>query len=435
MESLCALQVLGISNTNLGGDRMKILVIGGGGREHALAFKINQSPKVDKIYCAPGNGGTLELAENIDIDVDEIEKLLNFAKEKKIDLTVVGPELPLVRGIVDRFQSEGLNIFGVDKISARLEGSKDFSKKFMERHRIATARYIDFDDLEEAERGISNFSYPLVIKADGLCAGKGVVICQDEEMAKKTLKEILQDRCFGSEGSKIVVEEFLDGEETSLLCFVSGGRIIPMESAKDFKKIYEGDKGLNTGGVGCHSPSSLMDKELMDKIKKNILVKIEEGFKIDKMDFRGILFIGLMIVDGEPKVLEFNVRFGDPETEVLMPRLDSDIVDIFQKTIDGNLREEDLRWKKEECITVVATSKGYPEIYEKGFLIEGIDKLDKDIILFHNGTKKTDNELFTNGGRVLSFTALGENLDQAREKLYSNIDRVSFKGMKYRKDI
>lgn len=414
---------------------MKILVIGGGGREHALAFKIGQSPKVDKIYCAPGNGGTLELAENVDIGVDEIEKLLSFAKEKKIDLTVVGPELPLVRGIVDRFESEGLNIFGVDKSAARLEGSKDFSKKFMKRHGIATARYIDFDDFEKAEKGIEEFTYPLVIKADGLCAGKGVVICEDEESAKKTLKEILQDRCFGSEGSKIVVEEFLDGEETSLLCFVSGGRIIPMESARDFKKIYEGDKGLNTGGVGCHSPSTLMDKELMDKIKEDILVKIEEGLEKDKIDFSGVLFIGLMIVDGKPKVLEFNVRFGDPETEVLMPRLDSDIVDIFQKTIDGNLREEDLKWKKEECMTVVATSKGYPETYEKGFKIEGIDKLDEDLILFHNGTKRINEDLFTNGGRVLSFTALGESLDQARKKVYSNIERVRFKGIYYRKDI
>lgn len=435
MELSCALRVLDISNINLGGDMMKILVVGGGGREHALCFKIAQSPKVDKIYCAPGNGGTLEIAENIDIGVDEIEKLLIFAKEKKIDLTVVGPEMPLVMGIVDRFESEGLNIFGANKSSARLEGSKDFSKKFMERHNIATARYIDFDDLEKARRGISEFDYPLVIKADGLCAGKGVVICEDIESAEMTLKEILQDRCFGDEGSKIVVEEFLDGVELSLLCFVNGEDVIPMESAKDFKKIHEGDKGLNTGGVGCHSPSPLMDKKLMGKIKEDILMNIEKGLKDDGLEFRGILFIGLMIVDGEPKVLEFNVRFGDPETEVLMPRLDSDLVDIFQKTIDGSLKADDLNWKNEKCMTVVATSDGYPESYERGFEINGIDKLDDDLILFHNGTKKTNNDIFTNGGRVLSFTALGECLEDARKKVYSNIERVTFKGMNYRKDI
>lgn len=414
---------------------MKILVIGAGGREHALCYKIAQSPKVEKIYCAPGNGGTLELAENVDINIDEIEKLIDFAKEKQIDLTVVGPELPLVMGIVDRFEDQGLNIFGVNKTSARLEASKDFSKKFMERHNIATAKYIDFDDFEKAKKGLKDFDYPLVIKADGLCAGKGVLICEDENTAYCAIKDILQDKCFGDEGSKIVVEEFLHGIETSLLCFVSDGEVIPMESAKDFKKIYEEDKGPNTGGVGCLSPSPLIDEELMKKVKENILINIEKGLHKDKLDFKGILFIGLMIVDGEPKVLEFNVRFGDPETQVLMPRLESDLVDIFQKTIEGTLLPEDLKWNEKKSMTVIACSKGYPGNYEKGFTINGIDKLDPDIILFHNGTKKEKEDIVTNGGRVLSITAMADSFQEAREKIYSNIDRISFPGIHYRKDI
>lgn len=414
---------------------MKILVIGSGGREHALCFKIAQSQDVEKIYCAPGNGGTESIAENIDIDVDDIESLLKFAKDKEIDLTVVGPELPLVMGIADRFEEEGLNIFGVSKSAARLEGSKDFSKKFMEKYNILTARYKDFDDLDQALAAISDFSYPLVIKADGLCAGKGVIICEDEDQAKETLKSILGDKCFGDEGSKVVVEEFLDGLETSLLCFVSGGKIIPMESAKDYKKIYEDDKGPNTGGVGCYSPSTIFNDKLIKTIEKDILANIETGLAKENMDFRGILFIGFMIVGDQAKVLEFNVRFGDPETEVLMPRLESDIVEIFQKTIDGTLKPEDLKWKKEHSLTVVATSEGYPGQYQKGFEIKGIEKLDNEIILFHNGTKKLEDKLLTNGGRVLSFTALGQTLEEAREKVYSNIDKVSFKGMNYRKDI
>lgn len=414
---------------------MKVLVIGSGGREHALCYKIAESQNVDKIYCAPGNGGTENIAQNIDINVDEIEEILKFAIEKNIDLTVVGPELPLVKGIVDRFESEGLKIFGVNKSAARFEGSKDFSKKFMQKYNIPTARYQDFTDLKEAIDGIKDFDYPIVVKADGLCAGKGVVICEDEEEAKDTLKNMLEDKCFGEEGSKIILEEFLDGVETSLLCFVTDNRIIPMETAKDFKKIYKDDKGPNTGGVGCHSPSEVFTDELMEKIRKNILNQIENGFRIENIKFRGILFIGLMIVKGDPKVLEFNVRFGDPETEVLMPRLESDIVELFQKTIDGTLQSKDLIWKKDHSITVVATSHGYPGKYEKGFKINGIDKLDEDIILFHNGTKKIQDELLTNGGRVMSFTALGKNLDIARKKVYSNICKVSFEGMYYREDV
>jgi len=414
---------------------MKVLVIGSGGREHALCWKISQSKIVEKIYCAPGNGGTLNVAENIDINVDEIDKLLSFALENNIDLTVVGPELPLVLGIVDKFEEKGLKIFGVNKECAKLEGSKEFSKKFMEKYDIPTAKYRSFVDLIEAKEGLKKFTYPLVIKADGLCAGKGVVICHDEVEAIETLESILGEKIFGSEGERVVIEEFLDGIEASLLCFVAKDRIIPMESAKDYKKIFDNDEGPNTGGVGCYSPSPLFTKELQDKIEKYILKKIESGLKNESMDFRGILFIGLMIVDGEPKVLEFNVRFGDPETEVLMPRLDVDIIDLFQKTMEGTLEDSDLLWKEEVCITVVLTSSGYPDKYEKGLKIRGIDELNENIILFHNGTKYTKESLVTNGGRVLSVTSLGQTIDEARENIYSNVNKINFNGMYYRKDI
>jgi phosphoribosylamine--glycine ligase len=414
---------------------MKILVIGSGGREHALCFKIAQSKKVTKIYCAPGNGGTHNIAENVDIKPNEVDKLLDFVLENSIDLTIVGPEEPLVLGIADKFQEKGLRIFGVNKECARLEGSKDFSKRFMEKYNIPTAKYNSYTDLEKAIEGLKDYSYPVVIKADGLCLGKGVVICNSEEEAITTLNNILKNKIFGSEGEKVIIEEFLDGVEASLLCFVTEGKIIPMESAKDYKKIFDGDKGLNTGGVGCFSPSPLFSKELDEKIEKNILNRISFGLENEHMDFRGILFIGFMIVDNEPKVLEFNVRFGDPETEVLMPRLKSDIVDLFQKTIDGDLKKEDLTWTEEKCVTVVVTSKGYPGDYEKGFEIKGTDTLDENIILFHNGTKYHDERLITNGGRVMSITSLGNSLDQARETIYNNINRIHFNGIYYRKDI
>lgn len=414
---------------------MKILIIGSGGREHALCWKIAQSDKVKKIYCAPGNGGTEEVAENIPINVDEIEKLVDFAADNKIDLTVVGPEQPLVLGIVDKFRDRGLRIFGVDKECAQLEGSKDFSKQFMEKYNIPTAKYKTFSDLNKAIEGLKDFSYPLVIKADGLCAGKGVIICEDKNHAIDTLKSIMEDKIFGVEGNKVVVEEFLDGIEASLLCFVTKDKIIPMESAKDYKKIFKGDQGPNTGGVGCYSPSPLFSQGLFEKIENNILQNIKNGFKNENMDFRGILFIGLMIVGGEPKVLEFNVRFGDPETEVVLPRLKSDLVEVLEMTIDGTLEKTDLIWKEEVCVTVVATSKGYPGHYEKGYEISGLENLDKNIILFHNGTKKTNDKLVTNGGRVLSFTSLGKTFDEARENIYSNITKVNFNGMYYRNDI
>ena len=305
----------------------------------------------------------------------------------------------------------------------------------MEKYNIPTAKYMTYTDINEAKEGLKDFSYPLVIKADGLCAGKGVVICNNKDEALASLEDILGKKVFGKEGDRVVIEEFLDGVEASLLCFVTKDRIIPMESAKDYKKIFDNDLGPNTGGVGCFSPSPLFTRELRERIEKDILKNIIYGLNKEKMDFRGILFIGLMIVGEEPKVLEFNVRFGDPETEVLMPRLDVDIIDLFEKTIDGSLEEADLKWKEESSLTVIITSKGYPGEFKKGLEIRGIEELDEDIILYHNGTRYEGNNLLTNGGRVLSVTALGESLEEARNKVYSNIDKITFNGMYYRKDI
>ncbi len=414
---------------------MKVLVIGSGGREHALCWKIAKSKKVNKLYCAPGNGGTAQLAENIDIASNDIEGLLSFALENKIDLTIVGPEEPLVLGIVDRFKEKGLRIFGANKESAQLEGSKEFSKKFMERHNVPTAKYKSFTNFQDAIKGIEDFSYPLVIKADGLCLGKGVFICESEKEAIDILEDILNKKVFGSEGNTVVIEEFLDGIEASLLCFVSGSKIVPMESAKDYKKIFENDLGPNTGGVGCYSPSKLFTEELKLRIKKDILNSIKLGLEKDGLNFTGILFIGLMIVKGEPKVLEFNVRFGDPETEVLMPRLKSDLVELMEKSIDGTIEEKDLVWNERPCVTVLVTSKGYPGEYKKGYPITGVDQLDQSIILFHNGTKYDGDNLVTNGGRVMSITSLGDNMEEARKNIYDNIDKVKFHGICYRKDI
>ncbi|MBZ2175502.1 phosphoribosylamine--glycine ligase [Schnuerera sp. xch1] len=414
---------------------MKVMVIGSGGREHALCWKIAQSQKVNKLYCAPGNGGTSLVAENVDIKANDIDGLLDFAIKNAMDLTVVGPEEPLVMGIVDKFEDKGLRIFGPNRSCARLEGSKEFAKSFMNKYDIPTAKYKSFSSYQDAVERLDEFSFPLVIKADGLCLGKGVSICGTEEEATNVLKEILRDNKFGKEGDTVVVEEFLEGIEASLLCFVTEDRIIPMESAKDYKKIYENDLGPNTGGIGCFSPSPLFTEKLMKKIQNEILDRIYYGFKSEKLNFKGILYVGLMVVYNDPYVLEFNVRFGDPETEVLMPRLESDIVDLFQKSIDSTLDYSDVKWSDKHCLTVVATSRGYPIDYKKGYEITGCEDLDRNIILFHNGTKYDNGKLLTNGGRVLSITALEDSLQEARKRIYSNIDKINFDGVYYRKDI
>ncbi len=414
---------------------MKVLVIGSGAREHALVWKIAQSDKVSKIFCAPGNGGIQELAECVNIKPDDIETLLNFALKEDIDLTVVGPEGPLVKGIVDRFNEEGLRVFGPNKKAAKLEGSKVYSKKFMQEYNIPTAKYKSYNSIHKALGELSTYTLPLVVKADGLAAGKGVIICNNYDEAEEAIKLIMEAKKFGESGDRIIIEEYLEGIEASLLCLIDGENIIPMESARDYKKAKDNDKGLNTGGMGCFSPNPIFNEGLEDQIKNDILKRIKMGFEKEDIEFKGVLFIGLMITDDGAKVLEFNVRFGDPETEVVIPRMQSDIIDIFQKTIDGNLLKHDLKWSKDNCLCVMAASGGYPQSYEKGKKIKNLDKIDDDIIVFHGGTKKEDGKFYTNGGRVLAVTALGKTLKDARLKAYSNIKTINFDKIYYRQDI
>ena len=410
---------------------MKVLVIGNGGREDAICKKISESNKCTELFCSKGNAGTLRYAENVELNSNE--EIFRFSNDNNIDLVVVGPEAPLCEGIVDLFKESNIKVFGADKKSARLEGSKDFAKKFMKKYDVPTARYETIKSIEEGKKAIENFSYPIVIKADGLCAGKGVRICNTKEDVLDYFKELFEDKIFGKEGSTVVIEEFLRGKEASLLCFVSKGNLIPMESARDYKRIFDNDEGENTGGVGCYSPSELFNEELKLKIEKT-LEKISNGLKNEHLEYSGILFIGFMI-DEDAKVLEFNVRFGDPETEVVLPRMESDLLLAIEKSLDGSLKREDLKWKKEKCLTVILTSRGYPKNYEKGKEISGIDSVDKDIYVYHNNTKVNGSKILTDGGRVLSVTALGNSYDEIREKVYRNIEKISFETKQYRKDI
>ena len=414
---------------------MKILVVGSGGREHAIGWKVSQSKKTQKLYCAPGNAGISDIAECIDISAENVEGIVGFAEENKIDLIIVGPEVPLVEGIVDSLEAKGLKAFGPKKKSALLEGSKAFSKDFMKKYNIPTAGYGKYTDSVTALQELKKFSEPLVVKADGLAAGKGVLICSKYSEAEDGIKSIMEEKQFGSAGNTLVIEEFLEGTEASLLCFVDGKNIIPMESARDYKRAYDNDRGLNTGGMGCFSPNPIYTEKLQEFISRNILDNIMEGFQKEDIDFRGVLFIGLMINDDKAKVLEFNVRFGDPETQAVLPRLESDLVEIMEKTIEGNLSENDLKWKKEKSLTVVLASGGYPEKYEKGKKITGLEAIDDDITVFHAGTKKTGEDVVTNGGRVLAVTTLADTFEEAREKVYRNIEKIYFDEMQYRSDI
>ena len=414
---------------------MRILVVGGGGREHAICWKLNNESNVEKIYCAPGNAGISNVAECIDIGDSDIENLLKFAKENQIDLTIVGPEIPLVAGIVDAFEKEGLKIFGPNKECAQLEGSKAFSKDFMIRHNLPTAKYKEYTNLDEAISEIDSFGYPVVIKADGLAAGKGVVIPENREDAITTLKEMMSDHKFGNAGDKIVVEEFLNGIETSILAFVDNDTIVPMVSSKDHKKVFEGETGLNTGGMGTFSPSEIYTDELAKEIQEKILDKTLEGFKKDNLNYKGILFVGLMITEDGPKILEYNVRFGDPETQSVLFRLDTDLNKIISAILDNNLKNIEINYSKEEAICVMLTSGGYPENYEKGKVISGLENLDSDIVVFHSGTKFDNGNIVTNGGRVIGITAKGKTVKEAGKKVYENIKKINFEGMHYRKDI
>ena len=422
---------------------MKILVVGGGGREHAIVWKLKQSPKVDELYCAPGNGGIAGLAECVDIEAEDMEGICGFALEKGIDLAVIGPEVPLAMGIVDALEAKGVRTFGPNRRCSRLEASKAFTKHFLERRHIPTAKYTEFTDREELLNAIGLYGYPMVLKADGLAAGKGVIIAANETEAAEAVETIMGQRAFGSAGDKVVVEEFLTGTEASMLCFVDEHTIVPMESAQDYKRIFDGDRGPNTGGMGAYSPSLVFTPELEQQIRDEILQPTLKGFQEDGLDFKGVLFIGLMITGDGPKVVEFNNRFGDPETQAVLARLDSDLLEILLAVTENRLAAADIQWSDKKSVCVVLASGGYPGSYEKGKEITGLDRVDKDVMVFHAGTTGTQTRdgqsrktaLATSGGRVLGVTALGQTHEEAREKAFQNVERIAFDGMQYRKDI
>ncbi len=414
---------------------MKVLVIGSGGREHAIAYALNKSPKVDEIHAIPGNPGIAEFGICHLGNVEDLDGILRFVEENHIDFTVIGPEVPLCMGLADLLEEHGHKVFGPRKFAATLEGSKAFSKDFMARHHIPTAAYQEVNSYQEAIDALKDFAYPVVVKADGLAAGKGVVICENEQMAKDTLKEMMIDGSLDGAGSKVVLEEFLTGFECSLLCFTDGKTIIPMVSAKDHKQVYDGNKGPNTGGMGTVSPNPFMPSGMDEIMKKDILDPFMDGLKADGMDYRGVVFIGLMIEDNKAKVLEFNVRFGDPETQSILLRLDSDLFDIMYAVSTGTLDQVEVKWKDEHVACLVLASGGYPGSYEKGKVITGLKDIADDIIVFHAGTSFKDDQIVTSGGRVLNICALGTSLEETREKVYKAADVIGFEGKYYRKDI
>ena len=414
---------------------MKVLVIGSGGREHAIAYKLKQSPQVSELYAIPGNPGMAKLGTCVDGSVEDKEMIIDFIKDHQIDLTVIGPEVPLCLGLADDIEKAGFKAFGPQKKAATLEGSKAFSKDFMIRHHIPTARYVEVDNFETACQEIENFDYPLVIKADGLAAGKGVVIVDNKDDAIETLQDMMVNKALDGAGSKVVLEEFLTGFECSLLCFTDGKTIVPMVSAKDHKQVYDGNKGPNTGGMGTVSPNPFLPEGMDEVFKKDILDPFMQGLKEDGMDYRGVVFIGLMIENNKAKVLEFNVRFGDPETQSILLRLDSDLYEIMEACANYQLDQIDVKWSDDHVACLVLASGGYPGSYPKGMEIKGIDDVDDDIVIFHAGTALKDGKLVTNGGRVLNICAKGKDLNEALAKVYKASETVTFDGVYFRHDI
>jgi phosphoribosylamine---glycine ligase len=416
---------------------MKVLIVGSGGREHAIATSVAKSPRVQKIYCAPGNAGIGQIAECVPIGAMEFDKLVAFAKEKQIDLTIVGMDDPLVGGLVDEMEAAGLRVFGPRKNAAILEGSKAFSKDLMKKYQIPTAAYENFDDPEKALAYLENAQFPIVLKADGLALGKGVLICETLEEAKEGVRTIMEDKKFGTAGNRMVIEEFMTGREVSVLSFVDGKTIKIMSSAQDHKRALDGDQGLNTGGMGNFSPSPFYTKEVDDFCRKYIYQATVDAMAAEGRPFKGVIFFGLMLTDKGPRVLEYNARFGDPEAQVVLPRMKNDIIDVMEACIDGTLDQIDLQFEDNAAVCVVLASKGYPVAYEKGFVIHGLENFEgkEGYYCFHAGTKQSGQDIVTNGGRVLGVTATGATLKEARANAYEATKWVDFENKYMRTDI
>lgn len=416
---------------------MKVLVIGGGGREHALVWKLSQSHRISKLYCAPGNGGIASLAECIDIQATDIQGVVDFAKKNQIDLTVVAPDDPLAMGMVDALEEEGLKAFGPNKAAAAIESSKVFAKELMEKYKIPTAKYKVFSLFEAAVLYLDEINYPAVIKADGLALGKGVIIAANREEAESALKSIMVDKTFGSAGNRVLIEEYISGPEVSILAFTDGKTIIPMVSSQDHKRAYDKDEGPNTGGMGAFSPSPHYTPEVASYVEEHIIGPTITAMNKEGRPFKGVLYFGLMLTSEGPKVLEYNARFGDPETQVVLPRLKTDLLDIMEAVVDERLDQVKVEWDDRAAVCVVVASGGYPGSYEKGLTINGLENLEnkQDVFLFHAGTRWNGTSLVTNGGRVLGVTALGESLAEAAKEAYNQVDLISFKDMHFRRDI
>lgn len=414
---------------------MNVLVIGSGGREHTICWALSKSKNTDKIYCLPGNGGISEIAECVPINVMDFDAIIKFVEEHKdIELTVVAPDDPLAAGLVDRLEERGHRAFGPKANAAIIEASKAFSKQLMKKYGIPTADYEEFDDYSKAVEYLKKAKYPLVVKADGLALGKGVIICNNKEEGLLAAKEMMVDSKFKDAGKTVIVEEFMTGQEVSILSFCDGKTVVPMVNARDHKRAYDNDEGLNTGGMGTFSPSAIYTPEIEREVMEKIILPTVDAMNKEGRPFKGVLYFGLMLTDSGAKVVEYNARFGDPETQVVLPRLKTDILDIFNAVADGTLDKIDIQWNDNACVCVVMASGGYPESYEKGKEI-AIGDVDKDILLFHAGTKYVDGKLVTSGGRVLGVTAMGKNISEAREKAYANVKKISFDGAFYRSDI
>lgn len=419
-----------------GRNGLRVLIIGSGGREHALLWKVSQSPQVKEIFVAPGNAGMASLATLVPISAENLDGLLQFALDQKMDLTIVGPEVPLLHGIVDQFQQAGLAIFGPNGQAAQIEGSKRFAKDLMKKYGIPTAGYQTFTDANEAKAYVRQVGAPIVIKADGLAAGKGVVVASTLEEAEQAITDAMEQKVFGSAGDLVVVEEYLTGQELSLMAFVDGTTVVPMVPAQDHKPAYDGDQGPNTGGMGTYSPVPQFTDDVLSTAVTTILEPMVQAFQQEGIDYRGVLYAGLMITADGPKVIEFNARFGDPETQVVLPRLTSDLVEIMLAVIEGHLHSNLVRWSELAAVCVVMAAGGYPGSYQKGLAITGLlNQFEKEKFVFHAGTKLEDSQLVTAGGRVLGVTALGEDLRVAQKNAYELVKQIHFSGVHYRKDI